>query len=107
MKQLSDCDQDINKLSGLSTDGTSVMVGKENGVAAKLRREAKMLLDVHCICHRLALACGDANDHISYIKTVEQILIRLWGKRTAAYTKAVIASAELQISHSAKGCKAH
>jgi len=108
VKQLSDCDPDINKLTGLSTDGASVMVGKENGVAAKLKREAKMLLNVHCICHRLALACGDANDHISYIKTVEKVLIQLWsffhnsGKRTAAFTKAVIASAELQISHSAK-----
>ena len=108
VKQLSDCDLDINKLSGLSTDGASVMVGKENGVAAKLKREAKMLLNVHCICHRLALACGDANDDISYIKTVEKVLIQLWsffhntGKRTAAYTKAVIASAELQISNSAK-----
>ena len=51
------------------------MVGKENGVAVKLKREVKMLLDVHCICHRLALACGDANDHISYIKTVEKVLI--------------------------------
>jgi len=108
VKQLSDCDLDINKLTGLSTDGVSVMVGKENGVAAKLKREAKMLLNVHCICHRLALACGDANDHISYIKTVEKVLIQLWsffhnsGKRTAAFTKAVIASAELQISHSAK-----
>ena len=65
VKQLSDCDLDINKLSGLSSDGASVMVGKGNGVAAKLKREAKMLLNVHCICHRLALACGDANDHIS------------------------------------------
>ena len=67
-----------------------------------------MLLNVHCICHRLALACRDANDHISYIKTVEKVLIQLWsffhnsGKHTAAFTKAVIASAELQISHSAK-----
>ena len=60
MKQLSDYDLDINKLSGLSTDGTSVMVDKENGVAANIKREAKMLLNVHCICHRLALACGDA-----------------------------------------------
>ena len=108
VKQLSDCDLDINKLSGLSTDGASVMVGKENGVTAKLKREAKRLLNVHRICHRLALACEDANDHISYIKTVEKVLIRLWsffhnsGKCTAAYTKAVIALAELHISHSAK-----
>ena len=65
VKQLSDCDLDINKLSGLSTDGTSVMIGKENGVAAKLKREAKMSLNVHCICHRLAFACEDANNDIS------------------------------------------
>ena len=108
VKQLSDCDLDINKLSGLSTDGTSVMIGKENGVAAKLKREAKMLLGVYCICHRLALACGDANDDISYIKTVEKVLIKLWsffhnsGKCTAAYTKAVIASADLLFSNSGK-----
>ena len=108
MKQLSDCDLVINKLSGLSTDCASVMVVKENGVAAKLTREAKMLLNIHCIYHRLALAGGDANDHTSYIKTVEKVLIQLWslfpnsGKRTAAYTKAVIASAELHISHSVK-----
>lgn len=44
VKQLSDCDLDINKLPCLSTDGASVIVGKENGAAAKLKREAKMLL---------------------------------------------------------------
>ena len=38
VKQLSDCDLDINNLSGLSTDGASVMVGKENGLAVKLER---------------------------------------------------------------------
>lgn len=75
MKLLSNCDLDLNKLPGLSTDGASVMVGKENGVAAKLKREAKMLLNVHCICHRLALECGDANDHILYMKTVNKVLI--------------------------------
>ena len=75
VKQLSDCDLDINKLSCLPTDGASVMVGKENGLGAKLKRDAKMLLNVHCICHRLVLACGDANDNISSIKTVEKVLI--------------------------------
>lgn len=80
VKQLSDCDLDLNKLPGLSTIifillMAHLMVGKENGITAKLKREAKILLNVHYICHRLALACGDANDHISYIKTVEKVLI--------------------------------
>lgn len=48
VKQLSDCDLDVNKLSGFSTNGASVMVGKEKGGAAKLMREAKMLLNVSC-----------------------------------------------------------
>ena len=51
---------------------------------------------MHCICHRLALACNDANDDVAYIKTVEKILIQLWSlfhnssKKTAAYAKAVV-----------------
>ena len=34
------------------------------------------MLNVPCICHRFALACGHANDKVSYIKTVEKILVR-------------------------------
>jgi hypothetical protein len=69
-KQMRNSKLDIHSLSGLATDGASVMTGKRNGVAALLRRESKLLLNVHCICHRLALACGDANDHVQYIQTV-------------------------------------
>ena len=43
-----------------------------------LREDCKLLLNVHCICHRLALACGDANDQVSYIKTIEKVLLQLW-----------------------------
>ena len=52
----------FSKLTGVATDGASVMTGKRNGVASTLREESKLLLSVHCICHRLALACNDAND---------------------------------------------
>ena len=61
-------------------------------------------LNVHCICHRLALACGDANDEVSYIKTVEKILVQLWSffknsaKKTAAYAKAVKESKAITLS---------
>ena len=63
---------------GPATDGASVMTAKRNGVAALLRREWKLLLNVHCICYRLALACGDANDHVQYIQSVENNLLQLW-----------------------------
>jgi hypothetical protein len=63
------------------------------------------MLNVHCICHRLALACGDANDHVSYIKTVEKVLLQLWtffknsAKRSAAYAKAAVAAKVLVVQN--------
>ena len=72
IKQISNSKLEVNRLFGLATDGASVMTGKRNGVAALLRRECKLLLNVHCICHRLALACGDANDYVQYIQSVEK-----------------------------------
>jgi len=77
-KQIDDSELDVSKLTGIATDGCRVMTGKRNGVAALIRRECKLVLNVHCICHRLALACGDANDDVAYIKNVEKILIQLW-----------------------------
>lgn len=95
IRQLNESQVELKKLTSLSSDGASVMTGKRNGVAVLLREESKVMLNVHCICHRLALACGDANDEVSYIKTVEKILVQLWSffknsaKKTAAYAKAV------------------
>lgn len=109
MKQLHECGLDVKTLSGLATDGCSVMIGKRNGVSSQLRQKSPLLLNVHCVCHRLALACGDANNDVSYICTVEKILIQLWSffdhsaKRTAAYGKAVMAIKEINLS--AKGRK--
>lgn len=77
MKQLQECGLDVKRLSGLATDGCSVMTGKRNGVSSQLCQESPLLLNVHCICHRLALACGDANNDVSHICTVEKILIQL------------------------------
>lgn len=74
LTQMAESKLEVSKLTGLATDGASVMTGKRNGVASKLREESKLLLSVHCICHRLALACNDANDDVAYIKTVEKYL---------------------------------
>ena len=40
-------------LCGLVTDGASTMVGRKNGVAARLQGINSTLLSGHCICHRL------------------------------------------------------
>lgn len=99
----------MKKLSDLATDGCSMMTGKRNSVSSQLHKESPLLLNVHCICHCLALAFGNTNNDISYISTVKDILIQLWSlfdnfvKRTAAYGKAVMAVKEIRLS--AKGRK--
>lgn len=95
---------EVFQLTGLATYGASVMTGRRNGVASQLREESKLLLSMHCICHRLALACNDANDDVAYIKTVEKILIQLWSlfhnsaKKMAAYAKAVVNYNQISLS---------
>ena len=69
---------DINKLSGLASDGASVMTVSCNGVAAKLSETVPALISIYCICHRLALACNDANDSLTPISQVKTVLQQLW-----------------------------
>ena len=65
-------------LCGLVTDDASTMVGRKNGVAAGLKRIIPTLLFVHCICHRLPLACADATDEMETIDNVHLWLTQLW-----------------------------
>ena len=104
VKQIAAAKLEKSNLTGLATDGCSVMTGKRNGVAVKMRQECKLLLNVHCICYRLALACGNANDHVSYIKVVEKILVQSWSffknsaKQSASYAKAAVAAKSLVVT---------
>ena len=96
-QQIDDSGLNRQHLSSFASDGVSVMTGKTNGVAARLRRTVNpSLINIHCICHRLALACASANDSLSFLLKVEKILLQLWkyfdnsAKRAAAYPKAVM-----------------
>ena len=62
----------------MASDGASVMLGRNNGVAAKSKAVAPSDIAVHCVCHRLALACSDSNQELSYIETVTTYLTELW-----------------------------
>jgi len=92
-ESLEECGLPFDNLSSFVSDGCSVMMGVKNGVAARLKRLKKEIISVHCICHRLALACSGANDTVKYIATIETILVQLWSffnnspKRTALYVK--------------------
>ena len=68
----------INKLSSLASDGASVITGSRNGVEAKLREPVPALMNIHCISHRLTLACNDANDSLTPTSQVETVLRQLW-----------------------------
>ena len=66
-------DLNIDKMKSFVSDGASVMTGIYNGVAVRLKRVNNVMLNFHCICHRLALACCDSGNETEYIKEVEGI----------------------------------
>ena len=97
IQQIHDSGLNRQHLSSFASDGVSVMTGKPNGVAARLRRTMNhSLINIRCMCHRLALACASANDSLSFLVKVEKPLLQLWkyfdnsAKRAAAYAKAVM-----------------
>ena len=90
---------EIKKLVALLSDGASVMTGEKGGVAALLRKEfVPTMINVHCICHRLALACGDTGDDYKFVQDVEENLLLLWAffknssKRLDIYIKLALKS---------------
>lgn len=68
----------VTKVGGMASDGASVMLGRNNGVAAKSKAIAPSVIAVHCVCYRLALACEDSNEELSYIEKVTTYLTELW-----------------------------
>ena len=69
---------DSKKLTSFVSDGASVMTGSRSGVATRLKELNPQLLNFHCICHRLALACTDTLTSVFYISSVLKWLSQLW-----------------------------
>ena len=66
-------------LKAFVLDGASVMTGSKGGVATKLKKDfSKTLINIHCICHRLALACANTGDEFKFIRNFEENLIEIW-----------------------------
>ena len=72
----------LTNLKRLVKDRASVITRKNSGVPTKLKELNPVLISVHCICHKLALACTDRDTNnlkeIDHIKRVEDILCQLW-----------------------------
>ena len=74
-----DLDLDIvHHLCGLGSDGASVMLGRNNGVSKLLKDRVPFLVSNHCIAHRLALACGQAANEVSFLKQFKDIIDQLY-----------------------------
>ena len=72
-------DISIAKVAGLGSDGASVMVGRHNGIGAKLKKQNPFMLSMHCVAHKLALA--SQSDAASWIEVGNLIAI-LYLKRS-------------------------
>ena len=105
---LEKCELSVENLKSFVSDRASVMTGKTNGVAARLKHLNKFIVNFHCICHKLALACGDSGDQINYIKDVETTLTSIWKffqyspKRTNIFVSIQMQLSKLNLSDQGK-----
>ena len=68
----------LGKVMGLGTDGASVMTGTGEGVTGHLLRENPMMVNIHCMAHRLALVSSQAGASVKYMKEYQEILTGIY-----------------------------
>ena len=61
-----------------ASDGASVMMGENNGVATRIAKNNPYLFITHCIAHRLSLASENAYRQVDFCKKAEQIMKRCY-----------------------------
>ena len=103
-EELQACGLNLALVCGFGSDGASVMTGKNNGVGARLQKVCRIMVRSHCINHRLALACSDANDTVKYIQTIEVTLRQLWKwleypKRCSAFVKVCVSLQKIKLAN--------
>ncbi|CAI7840187.1 unnamed protein product [Closterium sp. NIES-53] len=65
---------DLQRISGISTDGARVMMGSKAGLFVRLRPKIPHLVSVHCIVHREALAAKDAAEELPVFDMVDDLI---------------------------------
>ena len=75
---LEKCSLDISKMKSCVSDGANAMLGAHNGMVAHIRNKVPDLVNMHCVCHQLALACVDTCKELTYLLTVERLLNQMW-----------------------------
>ena len=69
---------DINDVSSFDRYGASVMTGCKEGVPTQLKCLNKIIISIHCVAHRLALATSQASQSIPYLCRLKEILAGLF-----------------------------
>ena len=64
----------ISKVMGFGSDSAKVMTGTGNGVTGFMLRENPMLLNYHCIAHRLALVTFQAANEVPFLVDYQSVL---------------------------------
>ncbi|CAI5509993.1 unnamed protein product [Closterium sp. Naga37s-1] len=65
---------DLQRISGIATDGASVMTGEKTGVVVRLRAHVEHMVATHCIAHREALAAKDAAEAVPELEMVDNVV---------------------------------
>ncbi|XP_078530278.1 zinc finger protein 862-like [Lissotriton helveticus] len=65
---------DLMKMVMFTSDCASVMLGKNNGVATRLKQSIPRLVEQHCVAHREDLGVDDAWKRVPMIKEMETLL---------------------------------
>ncbi|PKY44447.1 hypothetical protein RhiirA4_419052 [Rhizophagus irregularis] len=68
-------------------NGASTIIGRKNGVAAKLKELNPFLTLVHYISHKLHLAGKDAANEVQYFKKYEAICKELYSYFSESYKR--------------------
>ena len=74
MNSLLEYGLDIGKCVPYASDGASVMMGRTNGVVAKLKTVCPIIDSVHCIAHRLQLALVHASHSVDYLDEFQGVV---------------------------------
>lgn len=68
----------VRKISGLGTDGASVMTGRNNGFCIRLQRINGNIVSVWCVAHRLALVAHWAAKAVPYLVSYQEIVLGIY-----------------------------
>ena len=65
---------DISKVMGFGSDGATAMTGKDKGCTGRLLLKNPMMINYHCLAHKLALVSSQAANNVPYLKEYQETL---------------------------------